>query len=63
MKLNREAAHCALLNAPYETCQSKRVLYSARGSLVLRSCLFLLLLLSLIFCQGTYANEDVDVVQ
>lgn len=59
MKLNRETVHCALLNALYDAYQPKRVLCSARGSLVLRSCRFLLLLLSLIFCQGTYANEDV----
>ncbi len=59
MKLNRETVHCASLNAPYETYQSKRVLCSASGSLVLRSCRFLLLMLSLIFCQGTYANEGV----
>lgn len=51
--------HCASLNAPYDAYQPKRALCSARGSLVLRSCRFLLLLLSLIFCQGTYANEDV----
>nr|WP_292994085.1 formylglycine-generating enzyme family protein [Nitrosomonas sp.] len=39
-------------------CQPKRVLCSAGGSL-LPGCRFLFLLLSLIFCQGTYANEDV----
>ena len=40
-------------------CQPKRVLCSAGGGFaLLRSCRFLLLL-SLIFCQGTYANEDV----
>ncbi len=59
MTLNRETVHCASLNAPYDAYQSKRDLCLARGSLVLRSCRFLLLVLSLIFCQGTYANEDV----
>ena len=58
MKLNRETVHCALLNALYDAYQPKRVLCSARGSLVLRSCRFLLLL-SLIFCQAIYANEDI----
>ena len=60
MKLNRETVHCASLIAPYNPYQLKIMLCSASGSLVLlRSCRFLLLLLSLIFCQGTYANEDV----
>lgn len=60
MKLNRETVHCALLIAPYDAYQPKRVLCSAGGGFaLLRSCRFLLLLLSLVFCQGTYANEDV----
>jgi formylglycine-generating enzyme required for sulfatase activity len=59
MTLNRETVHCASLIAPYDAYQPKSLLCSTRGSLVLRSCRFLLLLLSLIFCQGTYANEDV----
>lgn len=59
MTLNRETVHYASLNAPYGAYQSKMVLCSASGSLVLRSCRFLSLLLSLIFCQAIYANEDI----
>ncbi len=60
MTLNREMVHCTSLNEPYDTYQPKRMLCSAGGGFaLLRSCRFLLLLLSLVFCQGTYANEDV----
>lgn len=52
-------AHTRRLPAA-QSCQPKRVLCSAGGGFtLLRSCRFLLLLLSLVFCQGTYANEDV----